>query len=197
MASTLQTTLKWTRTVHVYLTLAAMVLLLFFATTGFLMNHESWFKGTARTVEETATIPADILAGDRLTLVEYLRAHLGAVGEAKFSDKTEKSTDPKAALAINFRKPGVTTDFVIKKTGETKITRSHRGLFGLVTDMHRGKQSTAAWRILTDLTALSLAAAIVTGFILWLSLKKRRTLGIIGLALCVTVAGTLFLLAAS
>ena len=35
--------LKWAHTIHVYATLFGFTLLLFFAVTGFLLNHEDWF----------------------------------------------------------------------------------------------------------------------------------------------------------
>jgi hypothetical protein len=191
-------TLKWTRTVHIYLTLAAMLLLLFFAATGFLMNHEAWFKpASPQTINATATVPMEMLKGDRLTIVEYLRAHLGAAGEAKFSEKVKKKEgEKKVAETVQFRSPGQSTEFAINmETGETGITRQSQGTYGVLTDMHRGKQSTAAWKLLTDVTAFSVAGAVITGFVMWLGMKRRRLLGIVGLAISAAVAVTLFVLA--
>src|SRR3954468_14208657 len=36
--------LLWTRTLHIYATMLALVLLIFFSFTGFIMNHPGWFN---------------------------------------------------------------------------------------------------------------------------------------------------------
>ena len=35
--------IRWARNVHLYLTLIALALVLFFSITGFMLNHEDWF----------------------------------------------------------------------------------------------------------------------------------------------------------
>ncbi|MBP9898189.1 MAG: PepSY-associated TM helix domain-containing protein, partial [Gemmatimonadales bacterium] len=51
-----------TRTVHIYLTVFAMLLMVFFAATGLLLNHEEWVTaGEAAPVETTGTLPMALL----------------------------------------------------------------------------------------------------------------------------------------
>ena len=65
--------LHHTRTLHTYLTMLALVMFLFFAMTGFMLNHADWF-GLDRTHETTVemTIPPPALH-EKLALVEWLR----------------------------------------------------------------------------------------------------------------------------
>ena len=46
-----RTILAWTRTIHIYLTMAALALMLFFAVTGFTVNHEDWLRHHAAYAE--------------------------------------------------------------------------------------------------------------------------------------------------
>lgn len=72
--------LKWARLIHVYVTLFGFVLMLFFAVTGFMLNHETWFLPRQTT---SGTIPTEWLGNpeDRDAIVERLRTEFGAAGE--------------------------------------------------------------------------------------------------------------------
>jgi hypothetical protein len=194
-------TLKWSRTAHIYMTLAAMLLLFFFAITGFMMNHAEWFKPDKPPIVEQVSIPAEVLKGDNFTIVEHLRKTLGGEGEAKFVEARARDGGGAREGAaqrktVQFRLPGKSMDVSMNlETGEARVTRQNMGFYGVMTDMHKGKQSTAAWKILTDATAFMLAGAVITGFIMWLGMKRRRAFGIIGLAGSVIVAAALFALA--
>ena len=73
--------LKWARTLHVYLTLFGFMLLLFFAVTGFMLNHEDWFLPGQTT---TGKLPTELLAGpDRDAIVERLRDDFGVPRDVK------------------------------------------------------------------------------------------------------------------
>ena len=61
--------LKCARLVHVYLTMFGCLLILFFAVTGFMLNHEDWFLSDSE--EETSTsgrraMAAAAMQGERL-----------------------------------------------------------------------------------------------------------------------------------
>jgi hypothetical protein len=71
--------LKWARTLHVYLTMFGFMLLLFFAVTGFMLNHESWFL-PAETTE--GKIPTDCTA-TREAVVERLTKDFNLVGDVE------------------------------------------------------------------------------------------------------------------
>ena len=68
--------LKWARTVHVYVTLFGFVLLLFFAVTGFMLNHENWFLPMQSI---TGKLPTKWLGdpADRNSIIEVLKNEFG------------------------------------------------------------------------------------------------------------------------
>ena len=134
--------LKWARTAHVYLTLFGLGLVLFFAVTGFLLNHEEWFGvEVTSTRTTTGTVPTGLLKEpDRLAVVELLRKDFGARGTV---DAFEAEAD---SLRVVFAGPGRRDEAEIGRAdGRVTVTHSSRGLLGLLTDLHRGKSTGRAW----------------------------------------------------
>ena len=97
--------MKWARLLHVYLTLFGFVLMLFFAVTGFMLNHENWFLPTQTT---SGRIPAALLGPpeDRDAILDLLRSDFGAQGEVSSFERSGDSihvafqSDDGPALAI-------------------------------------------------------------------------------------------------
>jgi hypothetical protein len=182
-----RTLLAWTRTIHIYLTMAAMGLMAFFALTGITANHEEWFGATTpitRTVE--GTTPRDAIEKiDKLRIVEHLRANFPITGEMVSFD-----TDDQDKFEVDFKGPGRECVAKIHRPdGKTEVELKTFGLFGRINDLHRARATGETWRWMVDASGITILLAAVTGVILWLALPKRRKLGIIatilGIAICV------------
>lgn len=115
--------LKWARFLHVYLTLFGFALLLFFAVTGFMLNHEDWFAPRQTT---KGKIPANLLgdAEDREAIIDKLREDFLVQGDVgTFAHDLESNT-----YRIVFRTPSNATTAVIhRESGETEVTRDMTG----------------------------------------------------------------------
>ena len=108
--------LKWARTVHLYVALFALSLVLFFALTGFMLNHEDWFSPREPyTRTWTGSVPTGLLQDpDKLGIVEILRKDVGAFGVV---DAFEVEDD---RLRVLFKRPGSTLEAVItRESGAT------------------------------------------------------------------------------
>src|SRR4051794_38021160 len=84
--------LHWTRTLHTYATMLALILLIFFSFTGFVMNHALFF-GTDKNVKVVDTtaktnmpveIASDTSADRDMKMEVYLRSREGARGERTY-----------------------------------------------------------------------------------------------------------------
>lgn len=181
-----------TRTVHIYLTVFAMLLMVFFAATGLLLNHEEWVTASeAAPVETTGTLSMSLLAPapDTARIVETLRTVHGALGALSTFDNDGEE------LRVELRGPGRRFEAAITlSSGAMRITKEMRPFLIRMDDLHRGKDSGTAWSWLIDLSAILLLLGALTGITLWIALPKRRTLGLIALGLGVGVCVVVYLL---
>ncbi|HVR87053.1 MAG TPA: PepSY-associated TM helix domain-containing protein [Planctomycetota bacterium] len=171
--------LSVSRTLHIYLTILACLLLLFFGSTGFMLNHSDWFGLEAlRTRTREGTLPRSILTPvDRLAVVECLRSDLGAVGAVDSFESEPES------LRIVFRRPGLRAEASVRLgDGHVELTTEERGTAALLTDLHKGASAGGGWKWVIDGTAGLLVLGSLTGLILWISLPRRRALGILALS---------------
>ena len=183
--------LPLTRTLHIYLSLLALGLLFFFAFTGFLLNHDEWFAlSNTQTTTSELPLPAEVMAsGEKLTLVEYLRAHAAVSGAVQPFDLT---SDP---IHLTFKSPKAVVDIDIRKSNNlASITTEARTTLALLSQLHTAKYAGTSWRLLIDGVALLLAISSLTGLILWTALFKRRTLGLLALLVSLGVCVITYLL---
>jgi hypothetical protein len=170
--------LSISRTLHIYFTMLVCLMLLFFGATGFMLNHADWFGLEAiRTGTREGTLSRTMLAPvDRLAVVEGLRAGVGAVGAVDSFEVEEES------LRIVFRRPGYRAEASVRRAdGRVELSTEERGTAALLTDLHKGANAGKAWKWVIDGTAVLLVLGSLTGLILWISLPRRRAIGIVAL----------------
>ncbi len=180
---------KWSRTLHIYLSMLGLVLMVFFALTGFMLNHSEWF-GLDRTQTRTAAgaLPAGLLTGpDKLAIVEKLRADFGARGAMDSFDVQEDE------LRIAFKSPGRKTEAVIhRQDGRTEVTYETRGPLARLSELHRGDDAGVAWRLVIDSVAVLVLISALTGVVLWLLVPKWRKWGIAAVVVSVVVCAAIY-----
>jgi uncharacterized protein len=176
------------RTIHIYLTMFAFLLMMFFAITGVVLNHEDWIAGQTTTRDTTGTMALPIVqVPDELMVVEHLRSDFGAIGAVSTFD-----IDP-ATLHVELKGPGRHTEADIDRaTGETKVTVERHGMLMRLDDLHRGKDSGLPWRWVIDLSAALLFLGSLSGILMWLALPRRRKWGVVALIGSVVVAGMIY-----
>ncbi len=112
--------LKWARLLHVYLTLFGFVTLLFFAVTGFMLNHENWFLPTQIT---TGKIPTELLAApeNRDPIIDALRNDFGVPRNMDL--ETFEVLEDANAIRVAFKSnDGVAEAVLHRASGETVVT---------------------------------------------------------------------------
>lgn len=177
------------RTIHIYLTMFAFLLMMFFAITGVVLNHEDWISGQTVTRDTTGAMPIAVMHGpDKLMVVEHLRSDFGAIGAVSTFDVDS------ASMHVEMKGPGRHTDADIDRaTGKTKVTVERHGMLMRLDDLHRGKDTGASWRWVIDLSAALLFLGSLSGILMWLALPRRRKWGVVALIGSIIIAGAVYL----
>ena len=164
------------RWLHIYLSMASFGILFFFAITGLTLNHAEWFAKQQHTIQLRGSIDAKYLAKDvaKLEIVEQLRnAHgiRGAVKDFRIED---------AECTVAFKGPGYAADaFIDRATGRYELTETRMGLFAVLNDLHKGRDTGTAWAWMIDLSAVLMTLVSLTGLLLIFFLQKKRLSGLL------------------
>lgn len=160
---------------HTWLASCGWALTVFLAVTGVLINHPQFFHADQAVAEEwQARLSATELAGDRLQLVEAVRASGPVVG------RLQDVADDGSFIDLRFAGPAGSTEISIDRTdGRVDAYAERAGTVAWLGHLHRGKDASLAWKLLLDGVAVLLIASAVTGVCLVGNLPKRRLWGFV------------------
>jgi hypothetical protein len=184
---------RLSRVWHGYLSAFAFVWVLFFATSGILLNHPDWFGGGDVPIAERPVhlTPAELAAVKAhaepgRALVAVVRARAGLNGEFSSGDLVGDE------LFVRLKGARGSSDLRVSLTsGVGSASVETAPALGVFKELHRGELSGPVWRALIDIAGAILAISSVLGLVIYFSLRYRlRTaLGLIG-------AGTVVMLVA-
>jgi hypothetical protein len=174
---------RWSRLIHVYTSMVALLVVLFFAITGITLNHPAWTFGDATDTETvTGTFPFDtqLTAADGtegsvdfLSISEYVRINYDVRGDVDSFEETTTATSTQGS--ITFKNPGYSADlFFDVDTGEFELTVEQQGWVAVMNDLHKGRDTGSAWKWVIDVAAGFLVVISVTGLTMQFFLRKRR-----------------------
>lgn len=178
---------KWTRWLHIYLSLAALAAILFFSITGLTLNHPDWFFS-----ESTRTMSGELKTAwlqlkqpppenwdesdfghqiDKLAIAEFLRSEHRLRGTVtdflSFSDECE----------VTFEGPGyAATARIQRSSGRYELQVTSNDLVSVLNDLHKGRHTGSGWSLVIDVSAIVSAIVACTGFglVFFLRLNQRR-----------------------
>lgn len=170
---------RWSRIIHVYTSMIALLVVLFFAATGITLNHPEWtFGDEVVTTTESGEFPfaTELVAADGttagidyLSMAEYVRDEYGVVGSV--DSFSETSGDG----SIAFVNPGYRADlFFDVDAGTFDLTIEQEGWVAVINDLHKGRSTDRSWNWLIDASAGFLVVISLTGLVMQFFLKKRR-----------------------
>ncbi len=179
-----------TRWLHIYLSMGSFFIIFFFSVTGITLNHTEWFEDQQKTSTVKGKMDVgwvnvdDTMKIAKLEIVEMLRAKhkvTGAVSEFLIDDYQ---------CTISFSGPGYAADaFVNRENGSYELTETVTGLWGVLNDLHKGRDTGKVWKWVIDISAVLMILVSLTGLLMLFFLKKKRTAGIL-----VAIAGTILTL---
>jgi len=169
-----RTLVNWSRNIHVYLSIALLLVLIFFSVTGITLNHAGIMTASPEvssiTLESLPEFPRDednqIIASEQLE--HFLRQEFGvrlALATMRYEDDF---------LIIDYQGPGRSTFIEIDQTfDEAFIERTNFGFVAALNDLHKGRNTDIVWSWLLDISALLLIVFSLAGFVLILPNKYR------------------------
>ncbi|MBB34288.1 MAG: hypothetical protein CME88_15345 [Hirschia sp.] len=166
---------RFARATHGYLSAFAFIGLIFFAASGFLLNHPEWFadKRDARQVE-LVQLPDPLIVealkqDDKgAALARLLESQTVMAGEFASAE----ILDEDAMLRFTGVKANVDV-FIDLASGEAEIETARSGVMAVIRDLHRGKEAGAVWRLLIDVIAIVTLVLSLVGFFLFFTMRFR------------------------
>ncbi|MEL6861988.1 MAG: PepSY-associated TM helix domain-containing protein [Pseudomonadota bacterium] len=182
---------RTSRMLHGYLSAAAFLLLMFFAASGLLLNHPSWF-GADRQEADPVILALDIELLENAqaseTPEQAFEDLIRDAAEVRGKLKDASISDSDAMLRFAGVKGG-TDVFIDFELAEAEVEVSKANLTSIVHDLHRGKDAGQVWKLMIDITAILILAMSLIGLILFFSLRFRlgNAMRIMGATLIVFV----------
>ena len=170
---------RWLTTLHQWHWVSAavsLVAMLLFAITGFTLNHAADIEGKPRVTQLQAQVPAALLAdlpADNAPLPPALRDWLDTTWNiATGGHEAEFSEDE---VYLSLPRPGGDAWLRISlPDGAAEYERTDRGWISYLNDLHKGRNTGAAWRWFIDIFAAACILFCATGVgILYLHARNR------------------------
>lgn len=157
------------------LSLAGMIL---FAVTGITLNHAGQIESKPVVVGGTTQVPRSLLADpdDRKSapLPPELAAWLGDWLGLRIGDEPAEWTEDEIYLSL----PGPGADLwltIDRATGDAEYESTDRGWIAYFNDLHKGRNTGAAWKWFLDVFAIATLIFCLTGlYLLYFHARHRR-----------------------
>ncbi len=167
------------RDVHVFSAMLVLLLMLFFAISGFFLNHPDLSDGDTASTSITIESPswlnqrpdwAENYAYNGLNLMLWLdNTH-----DIRGVDYEFEWDDYDQLLIVTLQSPGSHT--LIEFFSQEQRIEIHQSPFGLLdtlNNIHRSKHTTTLWRYVSDASAIVMIIFCLSG--LWLALINKKT----------------------
>lgn len=165
---------NWSRTVHVYLSIALLIVLVFFSITGITLNHAETMTAEPETevitLDTVPDLPLDDngMIADSPELAEYIRDEFGIRMEFAYL------LIEAPFVTIEYDGPGFQALVEIdQELSEVYAETTSYGLIAVLNDLHKGRYTHIVWNALIDISAIILVIFSLAGFVLLLPNKFR------------------------
>ena len=174
----------WARRLHVYISMALLLVVLFFSVTGITLNRPELFEASKPNIQShDLTLPSHLFSiqNDRLepnaaAFQSFLVEQAGVSGKPSGLDVYAEIEDGELVVgevSMDFKGPGYNASVfadVVMQTVEVETT--DYGVIALLNDLHKGRNSGEVWKWFIDITALLMIFFVITGVCLLLPKKK-------------------------
>ncbi|WP_318463178.1 PepSY-associated TM helix domain-containing protein [Photobacterium leiognathi] len=174
----------WARRLHIYISMALLLVVLFFAITGITLNRPEVFVSDSPNItEQQLTLPTELFSSEQgefvpntKALLDYLSLHANVSGtpsEVEVFTDLDGNELIEGEISFDYKGPGYNaTVFIDMTTAEATIESTHYGIIAVLNDLHKGRNSGEVWKWFIDITAVLMIFFVLTGVCLLLPKKK-------------------------
>ncbi len=172
---------RWLKTLHQWHWVSAtlsLVAMLLFTITGFTLNHAGDIEGQPQVTQLQAQVPQQLLAdlptqANNAPLPAALSQWLDSTWRISTAGREAEFSEDEIYLSLP--RPGGDAWLRISlPDGQAEYERTDRGWVSYFNDLHKGRNTGAAWRWFIDLFAAACLVFCITGLgILYLHAKNR------------------------
>lgn len=175
----------WLRWLHIYSGVVVLLAMVFYAVTGFLLNHPQFSLGKVHSAQSQLQLPVEgwpawqehteeaQLPALTLRLLNWLDLQQNIRGVEL---ETEWDVEEQLLILTFARPGGQTTVEVAPGQGTAQVFVTEQPGLALLNNLHRGKYVSGFWRMLVDLSALCMLLFCLSG--LWLLAINRARRGL-------------------
>lgn len=164
--------LRWSRQIHIYLSVLLLVLLVFFGVTGITLNHNNWVSDPV--VNETI-VNINNWTGNELLgqtnaqqLLVVLQSQLGFP-----LDETQIEFESDLVL-LDWQLAGESYQVEFEpELSQAIVFHTDYGLLAKLNDIHKGRHTNAIWNAVIDISGALVVLFSLTGFVLLMPNKKK------------------------
>ncbi|MGL6259808.1 PepSY-associated TM helix domain-containing protein [Vibrio sp. WXL103] len=177
----------WSRKIHIYSSIALLVSMFFFAVTGLTLNRPELYVAEPNIKEWVAELPTDFthtLSEDQQqfesSIVEWSKQQgklKGIVSPVRTYTRFNGEELVEGEVEFDFKGPGYDASvFIDLAENEVEFRVADYGTVAWLNDLHKGRNTGAAWHLFIDIASVVMLLFIVTGFILLF--PKKKTLNV-------------------
>lgn len=174
----------WARRLHIYISMALLLVVMFFSVTGITLNRPELFVKKQPVISEVVlSLPEELMASgrrgiipDEALLVAYITEQASVSGKPSAVEvftEMEAGELVEGEMSYDYKGPGFNASvFVDLLSRKAVVEKSHYGVVAVLNDLHKGRNSGDVWKWFIDITALLMVFFVLTGVCLLLPKKK-------------------------
>lgn len=181
-----QRSLRW---LHIHISMAMLLVLVFFALTGITLNHPKLFTlDKPQRMDREIQMPAELLSYsnqryifNKVQLLHLLKEQ-GLHGKASEVEVFIEQTNGELTLgevSIDFKAPAYNASVFVDIPAKTiEISEQYDGLIALLNDLHKGRYSGLVWKAFIDISAVLVIFFAITGVALLIPRQRKLIQGL-------------------
>jgi len=165
---------NWSRTIHVFLSIVMLIVLVFFSITGITLNRVDTFTAEPEFTEIFLESFPDLPQDNDGILIESPELDDFLSGEFGIDMELATVTLDSDLMFVDYRAPGKTIFIEVDLAlGEAIGEATDYGLIAMLNDLHKARDTDMLWKWLIDISAVLIVLFSLAGLVLLLPNKFR------------------------